>query len=57
MPIARDKLIIDLAIGTVCGRSAPKHHRKRAAPVRCAGHALAASSLRIAADDVLKKRQ
>jgi hypothetical protein len=57
MPIARDKLIIDPAIGTVCARGAPEHHCKREAPVSCAGHAVAASLFRIAADDVLKKRQ
>jgi hypothetical protein len=57
MPIARDKLIIDPAIGTVRARGAPEHHCKREAPASCAGHAVTASSLRIAANDVLKKRQ
>ena len=57
MPIARDKLIIGRAIGTVCARCAPEHHCKREAPVSCASHAVAASSLRAAVDDVVKKRQ
>jgi hypothetical protein len=57
MPIARGKLIIDLAIGTVCARGAPERYCKREAPVSFSGHAVAASSLRIAAEDVLKKRQ
>jgi len=57
MPIARDKLIIDLAIGTVCARGAPEHQCTREAPASCAVHAVAASSLRIAANNVPKKPQ
>jgi hypothetical protein len=45
-------LIIDPAIGTVRARGAPEHHCKREAPASCAGHAVTASSLRIAANDV-----
>jgi hypothetical protein len=55
MPIARRKLIIDVATGTVCARGAPADPCRRPAPG--AGRAVAASSLRFAANAALKKRR
>jgi len=57
MPIARRKLIIDVATGAVCARRAPADPCTRQAPALGAGRAVAASPLRLAANAALKKRR